>query len=339
MKGSSLNQENFITAKEVVLGRQKSVDALNCFNRVYKDLSQYISTKYSIVSDSEMNSKSSGDGCYKIFLNFSGEENTISEVSIGEFILESLKRWDIEKATYLSFVDYLLRTIGIHRFPFDTTLDKFKGLKWVNSIKRELERKTEDKISIYDIPYVLDGMDRNSKKYAVSHIIYKTIELDTGLQNKDSDEEDDSPTLLLDLIASEEEEDNLELYSNKTLDLVYNQFEKEQKRTQRTISLYITSEVFEAYFNAFSTADFNYIIEAYPNMVTQENMAWIQQRFDCLNSTRANCDKPRFVSMQDQSDKLGIPYDAYKNAVSRFRKKLKEVLSIEGKNDRRETSI
>ena len=337
MKDTFLNQENFVTAKDVVLGIKKTTDAIICFNHVYKDLSQYISVKYSIVSDSGIDPKCNSNGLYKIFLDFPGDNNRISEVSIGEFILESLRRWDKERATYLAYVDHLLRRVGFHRFPLETTLDQYKGLKWLNSIKRDLESKVGEKISISDIPSILEGIDRTAKKYAVSHIINKVIELDASISRNDSEE--DSSTSILDAITSEVEKDSLEINISHALNLIYSQFNKEQERTQRTISLYITAEVFEAYFNVFSDNDYEQIVEVYPNMVTKENMLWVQQRFNQLNEPREN-DRPRFVSMQDQASRLSIPYDAYKNVVSRFRKKMKEAMSLEeSENVRKKADI
>lgn len=321
MQNSFQNPDDFLTAKDVCQGTLNTVEALASFNRTYKKLSKYISSKYRIASDheAEINDSSS---TYKIILDFPNnrEGERFSEVSIGEFILETLKRWDPEKAAYLSYVEYLLGKIGFHRVPVPTTIEQYKGMKWVNGIKKDLESRIGERITISDIPHLLDGINNiSAKRVAINYIINKPIELDKPVLSGDSNES----FSLIDIISSEDSfEDSVTEGSFELLDQIYGIFVGEQERTQKIISMYLAAEVFAAYFHVLSSSDFLGLNKRYPKLFLEEYVFWLQEEFDMNNSDSE--ENNHFTSMIDQANHLGISYEAYKNVISRFRKKLKE---------------
>lgn len=321
MQNSFQNPDDFLIAKDVCQGTLNTVEALAIFNRLYKKLSKYISSKYRIASDheAEINESSS---LYKIILDFPNCEDgeRFSEVSIGEFILETLKRWNPEKANYLSYVEYMLGKIGFHRVPVPTTIDQYKGMKWVNGIKKDLESRIGEKITMMDIPNLLDGINNiSAKRFAINYIINKPIELDKPILTCDSDES----FSLIDIISSEDSlEDSVTTSSFELLDQIYEIFVGEQERTQKIISIYLVSEVFAAYFHVLSSSDLFELNKRYPKLFLEEHIIWLQDEFERIN---LGCDENNhFISMVEQAKHLGISYEAYKNVISRFRKKLKE---------------
>lgn len=338
------SNENCIRAKAHCEGKDISLDTQRFFMEFYKEFKGFVSRKYKI--DDESNKIIESQNKNKTFPNkimirtsspFS-DSNEPTEVSVGDFLLNSLKSWNPDKASYLTYINNLLLEYG-NAVPAARTVAQEKN-KYLLDKFYEVVRSMvpQEEITAENFQQILDTYlpDEYSEKKALLYSIYASpLSFDKALnENSDSDSLftiENEASLEKSKTSNEAAENKLideeELWS--LFDRVYDSFSGLQERVKARLSLYLTIELMKATTNKLSIDDFKKLerTQKYENMIV--HVDWIEKFIKDKFDEKDNTDD-LFPSQIDQAQFLGIDYNSYCNSISAYKKKSYE--TIKGKD-------
>lgn len=339
-------KEDFLTAKHVVEGKVSSGrSAQQVFNNTFKWLEKHISRTYKLQDESFLNEDSTKDCTYKIIMprSFYKEESSSQsdnenyneadiEISIGEFILVSLRTWNPDKAEYLTYIRYLLQNCK-WRVNKNIPTDKARAIRNARRLiinKYNLPKGVSDEEVLKKIMHSPAFSAEQKETYM--NILSKDASLYTPISSeKDGD---NSSTSLIDFIQGKayeqpdlEPSDSLENIIN-----IYHQaFLKTQARTRPFLKVFITVEIYKALYNQ-NTSILNYFATKYPDMIDTCLFQWIEETIKKnLDEMAPESEKPieaSYPTSRQQSQKAGKEQHSYLNITKRFKNSVKDLANV-----------
>lgn len=321
-----ISAEDILIAREVATGQVKDTGSMRTFNKTYKALASYISRRYSIAGDGDRHISSSNNPSFQISIEEKDPSDTEShtvDISIGEFIFDSLSKWNPERSSYLTYINRYFTEWGI-RSPYkaDSALYRKKE-KMKRNLQRIINEKTGKPINTDEVEkYIAEKPEFLPKKYIDEYqtLLMGELSLDTII----SSENTDSGSTLLDLMGSiESSADTFHNFENfeTLLETCYRAFSASQARTKPALSVYLTVEVYKVLYLQPDRSEWNTLTERYPDMLNHDLVPWITDIVDKnINdySEKPNDDK-RFPSTEQQAEKAGKEWHAYLNLIRRFK--------------------
>ena len=336
-----ITKEDFLLAKQIAEGEKPSdTSALRTFNNVFKWLQTFISHKYNLQEESfqaEFSDKNEHDHEFKIVMPGNYSEERFSdqaerkrdnekdiEISIGEFILESLKSWNPDNAGYLTYIDRLLKSYQwrVHK---DIPTEKIRAIRNAHRLiinKYNLPQNSSNEEILQAIMHSENFSDEDKEYYM--HILENDINLNTPIS-----EEDDAKVDLIDFISDNNCEQpyfGLPAELENIINEYHQAFLKAQTRTRSTLTVYITAIIYTALYKQDNTYNLDYLVAKYPDMIDVSLFPWINETI--RNNKAADEDKKQiekyFPTSLQLAEKAGKEWHAYLNIVKRFKNVLGE---------------
>lgn len=336
-----ITKEDFLLAKQIAEGEKPSdTSALRTFNNVFKWLQTFISHKYNLQEESfqaEFSDKNEHDHEFKIVMpgNYSeerfsdqaerkrGNEKDI-EISIGEFILESLKSWNPGNAGYLTYIDRLLKSYQwrVHK---DIPTEKIRAIRNAHRLiinKYNLPQNSSNEEILQAIMHSENFSDEDKEYYM--HILENDINLNTPIS-----EEDDAKVDLIDFISDNNCEQpyfGLPAELENIINEYHQAFLKAQTRTRSTLTVYITAIIYTALYKQDNTYNLDYLVAKYPDMIDVSLFPWIDETI--RNNKVADEEKKQieeyFPTSFQLAEKAGKGWNSYLNTIRRFNNSLEK---------------
>lgn len=333
------SKEDFLIAKKIVEGKTTSgSSAQKVFNNTFKWLEKHISRTYLFQDKSfldEYSKTKNADYTRKIMMpgSFYKEDSSSQsdnedytekdiEISIGEFILVSLRTWNSEKAEYLTYIRYLLQNCKwcVRK---DIPADKARAIRNARRLiinKYNLPKDISDEEVLKTIMYSPAFSAEQKELYM--HILSKDISLYTPISSeKDGD---NGSTELIDFIQGMDSgqpdlapSDGLE----DIIGIYHQSFLKTQARTRPCLIVYITVTIYEALEQSPSFLD--YFASRYPDMIDSSLFQWIdetiQKNIAEMTPESKGHIEAAYPSSRQQAQKAGKEQHSYLNIIKRFK--------------------
>ena len=337
-------KEDFLAAKQVVEGKLSSGNsAQQVFNNTFKWLEKHISRTYKLQDESFLNEDSTKDYTYKIIMprSFYKEESSSQsdnenyneadiEISIGEFILVSLRTWNPEKAEYLTYIRYLLQNCK-WRVKKDIATDKVRAIRNARRLiinKYNLPTDSSDEEVLRAIMHSRTFSAEQKETYM--YILSKNASLYTPIS---AEKDGENSTRMIDFIQGKayeqpdlEPSDSLE----NVINIYHQAFLKTQARTRPCLIVYITVEIYKALYKQ-NTSIQNYFASKYPDMIDTRLFQWVDETIQRnMNEMNSNLDKQieaAYPSSRQQAEKAGKEQHSYLNITKRFKNSVKDSMS------------
>lgn len=328
-KYSQLPDEYFLIAKEVCLGNAKSSSDNSIFNKVYTWMDNYLSKVYHVSKDYYKKDEIPHNLEYKIVMpsdsnetdnNPDNLEKTYIEPSNGEFILHSLRKWNPEKAKYLTFVRFLLFNCK-YRVSINASVEKEKALRNARRLFKEKYGIESDKEArVYITTHYKEISAENRESYM--YIFSESISLDKPLHL-----DDDEDFTLLDTITDNDSQDEIPESFDLFLELLFKEFSNAQARTKPCLSIYITVQVYKALYLFPHKILLDYVAK-YPEMLNSNLFEWIEKTIETnrLVQNTIITNAKFFPSSSQQAEKSGKELHSYLNTIKRYKKALSSSL-------------
>lgn len=304
--------DDYLTAKAVCCGLDKSTNSLNLLKNMFYSLQNYIASEYKIHKDNEDNN---GEELFKIHMPSGTDEegNAIfEEVSIGDFIYISFKSWEPEKGTYLNYIKTQLNTFH-YKVPIARTLEQSK---YYNSVYRKISYALKLKgIDIKKTDNIRSEIEKNLpelpkeikdiffKVYIIPQCSLDKLRTESGIDIEAPTSQEDAPVNIYDFL-----EKFNSLYKNL------------QHRTQIRLSLYITIQIMQATKGYLHFNDFRDLQKHYPDLIRDVN--WIESVYKAKKQSAASSntkDSNYFPTYKEQALHIGEDYDSYWQTIKTLR--------------------
>lgn len=330
-----ISYEDYRIAQQVALGTVRDSSSMGIFNRVYKILSSYISQKYDIEPENNIR-ESNNKKKYKkkivvpsSFINDApdaGSDNSEGnardvEISIGEFILESLKNWRAEKSEYLTYIQRLLKNWNF-RVPESVNVNKVRE-------QRNACRLIQDKFKLRSctkveaLEYICNHPELFTDDERYTYYLFLTDEEEL---DKPFSDDEDSSTPLDSLSDGRKSNNNLAEDFKTSIHYAYQEFSELQARTKPVIAIFLTVECYKAFCLKSDLLQFEELAKEYPDMIDEKMVPWIEQTIS-HNSGNGSGDRAfddLFPSTLQQAEKAGKELHSYLNITKRFKDNAKK---------------
>lgn len=320
-------KEDCIRAKRVCEGTSTDLAFFNVF---FKKLKAYIGERFLIRDDPSENPYDAENKVeiirkYKIMMYV---DSVMTELSIDEYILISLKKWVPETASYFTYIyDQLVnwharvpvrRTVEqmVHRSQLKAMVEVIKSSNPEINFSNCSSEEILQLLGQYLPPEYSDKL-----RYLVSiYMPNQSLDMRISEDDKDSD-------TYLDMLKSDYPSDE-EIPLQKTnpfliVEAAYKNFIDAKlvpSMTQR-IRLYATVELIQDTISYLSFDDYRELATRYPDFIT--DVDWIEKIYN--ENTKEHPDfevSTRMPTQIQQAERLKVDYHSYCNSILRYKKKI-----------------
>lgn len=315
--------ENCFTEEDIILiwkvCNKISVANISHFNKVFERLLRWIAQKYELMDEAQIDIAGQSNYKYKIHMpdgvDSSGKRK-YREISIGEFILQSMDTWNPEKSKYQTYINRLLDGWN-WKVPKDKTLEQSSNSAFIYNLKRLLKDNDDYSFDYEDFSVILEKYFPNMPIDRKEELIY-TYQSNIQLDDSNYNESGEETSSKKDQIQSPEYDNKEALFDvDKFIGDLYVVFSKLQERTKRRIALYLTIELLKVLSGYVNINYMKLLSNKYPDMLV--NLDWIESVHKLKAEGNEATITDLFPSELEQANFLGIEPDRYDDTIRKLK--------------------